>query len=394
MRRDWYAVRGARCAVVAAMIFAAPAAAQDTTRVPRPFVEGGQYDRPYLTRLLGRTAIGGYAEAHARWQRADGATEEAGFAAKRWNIFTATQVSDFVRIAAELEFEDGAQEILLEFAAIDVGIHPSLTVRAGMLLSPLGKFNLSHDSPRNEFTDRPLVSTELLGTALSEPGLGVLGLFPLGGGGRLTYELYAVNGFHAGLIDDSPEGTRVALGRRNFEDNNNSPAFVGRLAWSPRVGFEVGVSGHHGAYNVYRADGEDVDERRDLSILVVDGEAAVAGVKLAGEAATVRLDVPGGLAGIYASRQRGAYLQAVRPFGQGWVATMPASHFALAARLDLVDFDADIPGDSERRVSLGLNFRPTQDTALKLNYVRGTARDRFNNPSELAGLLFSVATYF
>ncbi len=155
---------------------------QQDTIVGRPFVRGGVYDRPYLTRLLGRTAIGGYAEMHARWQRADGVTEERGFELKRWNIFTATDVSDFVRISAELEFEDGGEEVRIEFAAIDLRVAPSLTIRGGMLLSPIGRFNLAHDSPLNEFTDRPLVSTGLLGVALSEPGLGALGVFPVGAG--------------------------------------------------------------------------------------------------------------------------------------------------------------------------------------------------------------------
>ena len=65
----------------------------------------------------------------------------------------------------------------LEYAAIDIRLHPAVTLRAGMLLSPLGRFNLAHDSPLNEFTDRPLVSTEMLGVALSEPGLGAFGQF-------------------------------------------------------------------------------------------------------------------------------------------------------------------------------------------------------------------------
>lgn len=383
-------------ALAALLSFSAlPLAAQDTTRTEaRPFVEGGVYDKPYLGRLMGRTAIGGYAEAHARWERVDGVTDEAGFVAKRWNIFTATQVSDIVRIGAELEFEDGGQEIRLEYAAIDVGIHPSLTLRAGMLLTPLGRFNLAHDSPRNEFTDRPLVSTELLGVALSEPGLGILGLFGLGGGARVTYELYATNGFSDGLINDSPDGTRIARGRHNFEDNNASPAFAGRVAWSPRVGFELGLSGHYGAYNVYNDEGIAVDRRRDLSIWVIDAEATALGLDLVGEAATASIDVPPDLTGIYASRQRGLYVQATRPFLRGWVRTMPGSFFAVAVRLDLVDLDSRIAGDMTRQVSLGVNFRPTQDTALKLDYVRARARDRFNNPSDRARLLFSIATYF
>ena len=122
---------------------AGSAQVQDTLP-ERPFVRGGVYDRPYLTTLLGRTAIGGYAEMHARWERVDGLTEERGFELKRWNLFTATEVSDFIRISAEIEFEDGGQEIKVEFAAIDFRIAPSFTVRGGMLLSPIGRFNLAY----------------------------------------------------------------------------------------------------------------------------------------------------------------------------------------------------------------------------------------------------------
>src|SRR5688572_5471764 len=53
--------------------------AADTGR--RPFVRGGIYDKPFQTRLLGRTAVGGYAEAHARYERVEGLQDEAGFEA-------------------------------------------------------------------------------------------------------------------------------------------------------------------------------------------------------------------------------------------------------------------------------------------------------------------------
>ena len=192
------ALVGLVCASMLAHV--TPALAQrDTTvkdTVERPFVRGGVYDKPYLARLGGRTTIGGYAEAHARWERVDGKRDEAGFEAKRFNLFTNARVSDFVRIGAELEFEDGGSEIKLEYAAIDLRIHPALTLRGGMLLSPLGKFNLAHDSPLNEFTDRPLVSTELLGVALSEAGFGAFGQVGFARTGRFTYEVYATNGFH------------------------------------------------------------------------------------------------------------------------------------------------------------------------------------------------------
>jgi hypothetical protein len=374
---------------------ATPLSAQvrDTTG-GRPFVEGGVFDKPYLARLLGRTAVGGYAEAHARWQRADGAREDAGFQLKRMNLFTATQVSDFVRIGTELEVEEGGEEIKLEYAAIDVVIHPAVGLRGGMLLSPLGRFNLSHDSPLNEFTDRPLVSTELLGEAQSEPGLGALGQFGVGGSSRLTYEIDLVNGFHEGVITDSPEGTRLAAGRGNFEDNNATPSLVGRLAWSPALALELGLSGHHGAYNRYVIEGVEVEARRDVTALVVDIEASMAGFQLTGEAAQVEVDLAPQLQHVFAARQRGAYLELSRDIAIGVVSSMPESYFTAKARFDVVDFDTDARGDAIRQVSLGVNFRPTRDTALKLDYVRGRTRDALNLASDHAFLLFSMATYF
>src|SRR5688572_32918596 len=87
-----------------------PAQQRDTLAdTTRPFVRGGVYDKPFQTRLFGRTAIGGYAEAHARWQEVEGLKDDAGFEAKRFNLFTHTRVSDFVRIGAELEFEEGGR---------------------------------------------------------------------------------------------------------------------------------------------------------------------------------------------------------------------------------------------------------------------------------------------
>ena len=362
--------------------------------IVRPFVRGGTFDKPYLANLMGRTAIGGYAEAHARWEQVDGLTDEATFEAKRFNLFASSRVSDFVRIAAELEFEDGAREIVLEYAAIDLMIHPSFTIRAGMILSPLGRFNLAHDSPKNEFTDRPLVSTDLLGATLSEPGFGALGVIPLGANGRMTFESYLTNGFSDGLITDSEAGTRIAFGRRNLEDNNGSPAIVGRVAFSRGLDHEIGFSTHVGAYNVFDIEGTPVDRRRNLTIKAIDAESQLAGVRLSGEAALASIDIPPGLGGIYANRQNGFYVEGVRPFGRGWLRTMPRSELAAKIRWDYVDYDARRRGQTTAQWTAGLNFRPTGESVLKVDYVRGRGRDEFNNLERHAFVLVSMATYF
>ena len=388
----------AAAAALLAGLAATPAVAQeaDTARAApgRPFVEGGQDDKPHLFELAGRLAVGGYAEGHYRFIRADGITEEQTFVAKRFNVFFNSQISDFVRFGAELEIEEAGEEILLEFMTIDLAVHRALNLRGGMILVPLGRFNLAHDSPRNPFTDRPLVSTELEGVALSEPGFGLFGLFPLAGPARVTYELYAVNGFDEGVLEGDPAGTRIPAGSENFEDNNNSLSVVGRLAWSPRQGIELGASAHSGAYNVYSADGLEVDERRDLTIWVLDAEATIGALELTGEAAFASIDVPSGLGPLFASGQRGLYADAVLPFWNSRITTMPGSFFAAKLRLDYVDFDTDLRGDDGLRVSTGLNFHPTRDTAFKLDLFRARVHDRFNNPADEFGVLFSAATYF
>ena len=362
----------------------------------RPFVRGGAWDKPYLARLAsGRAAVGGYAEAHFRFEREEGITEELTFVPKRFNLFFHAAVSDRFRMASELEFEEGTEEILLELAILDFEVHPALTFRAGMLLTPLGKFNLAHDSPANRMTDRPLVSTQIIPTALSEPGMGFFGAFFPSARSRVTYELYGVNGFDADLIEESPDGTRIAGGRGNIEDNNNRPAFAGRVGFSPLLEGEVGFSWHTGRYNETSKEDLDVDEGRDLTILALDGEYRRGRYEVLGEYAHARLDLPRSLRGtLFAQRQQGFYAQAGVDFLQGIFEALPESFFAGVVRLDWVDFDTELDGDAQTRLTLGANFRPTPDSVFKFNYDYNWLRDRFDVDARSAGIKFSVATYF
>ena len=359
-----------------------------------PFVAGGYDDKPHLKGLFGRIAIGGYLELHALWQREDGATDDAGFLLKRWNLLTSTRVSDHVQVWAEVELEDAGKEVRLELAQIDFLLNRTFNVRGGMLLVPLGRFNLAHDGPRNEFTDRPLLATDLIGTALAMPGLGLFGRIPTGARIRAKYELYGVNGFDAGIIDASSAGTRLTEGGDNVEDNNASASMVGRVAWFAGEVHELGLSAFTGAYNRYRIGGLDVDERRAVRIGAIDARSRFLGLEWNGEAAVVEVEIPPGLVSIYASRQSGFFLESRRVFGQRWIHALPAASFSAALRAEGVDFDRDLAGDSRVQLTGGLHFRPTPETVFKLDYARGRSRDRFNNPFEAAALKFSLTSYF
>lgn len=356
----------------------------------RPFVAGGYDDKPYLAGIFGRIRLGGYVEANGFWAREDGVTSELGIELTRWNLLAATELGSRVRVFSEIEIEEGGEEITLELAQIDVRIVPAANVRGGMLLLPLGRFNLTHDAPRNELPSRPAEAEQLLGVALAQPGLGGFGSFERNAN-RLTWELYTVTGYTDAILTGSPDGTRLPAGRRNPEDANASPAFVSRIEWSRSARMGIGVSGYIGAYNTFKLDGLVVDERRDVAVAVVDLEAPIGWLQISGEAAHVEVEIDPALAGLFATRQQGFYLQAAAPIPDDLTVNM---RWTAAARLDVVDFDRDLPGDSMRSLTLGVNLRPIPETALKLAWVRGETHDRFDNVAKFARVEAGIHTYF
>ncbi len=360
----------------------------------RPLIEGGIYDKPFMFEAFGgRTVVGGYLDMQLRNERGEGVTETS-FVAERFNLFTFAMPHDRIRIAAELEIEEWGEEIKLELAILDFEIHPALTVRTGLLLAPLGYFNLAHDSPANDLVDRPLVATELLGATLTEAGMGVLGhIFPVGDF-RLTYEVYAVNGFSDGVITASDAGTRIPAGRRNLDDINSVPSVVGRLGISPHPNFELGLSAHHGAYNTSNAEDLEVDESRDLTLLALDFTAHWRFLELVAEYAQATIEIPDSLVGLFAEGQEGYYVELRAHFLEGVFDLLPDSTFTGTARFGGVDFDVDVDGDSHRRLTVGLNFRPIPETVFKLDYQRDWIRDRQNIEVPAAAVLFGAATYF
>lgn len=378
------------------LVFLVSGVDADTEAGDRPFVKGGAFDKPHLfSSGSGKAAVGGYAEAHFRYEEEVGVVEERTFVPKRFNLFVHSVISERLRLAAELEFEEGTEEILLELAIMDYEIHPALAFRAGMLLTPLGRFNLAHDSPANKLTDRPLVSTQIIPTSLSEPGMGLYGAFFPTPNARLTYEVYAVNGLSSGIIEESDEGTRIANGSHNVEDNNNSPAFAGRIGISPVPTGEIGFSWHVGQYNKSRLEDLDVDDARNARIFALDWDVSHGRYYLAGEYARASIDLPTGLQGsVFAEAQDGVYAEAVASFGRGLLTHLPGSWFEGVVRYDRVDFDRDLEGDQVVQWALGVNFKPVADAAFKLNYFRKWATDRNNVEAIGAGVLFSLATYF
>jgi hypothetical protein len=322
----------------------------------------------------------------------DGST----FDQHRFVPFIYAEVSDRVHVASEIEFEHGGfvagdkdtdGEIKIEFATVDFTVSEALNLRGGVVLSPLGRLNILHDAPMLDLTERPLVTRHVVPTTLSESGLGVFGVIYPSELLVLDYEAYLVNGFDGAAVGaDGVLNLRSARGSQK-KDNNNSRAFVGRFGVSPRLGTEFGASVHTGDYD---AEGGHI-----LTIAALDVRFAQGPVEVLGEGAFARADFD--TAGVdEKAKSAGFYLEGRIHFLVGAVKALPQSVFTGVVRADYVDRDQNTTGNDMERLSFGVNFRPTEETAFKNDILLDRARDPGTSDwgdTEVA-YRFSVATYF
>ncbi len=376
----------------------------DSTKTP--FQQGGIYDRPYILKLGGNTAVGGYAEMNSNYEQTEGLTEGFSFEQRRFNIFLYSSISEKVKLTSELEFEHGTEEIALETALADILFSTTFNLRAGILLPPIGRFNITHDSPRYNVIDRPLVSTQIIPATLSEVGVGVFGALYATPYDRFSYEIYAVNGLGDGVVLGDAGGVRIPAGKREeafAEDNNGSPALTGRLAYNSRFGGEFGLSFYSGAYNTYSIEGDVIDHKRNVRILAFDFEYRWRRLLARGEAATASIDIPTDHVDndFLAESQRGFYFEGNYTFLRRPLFDMPDAALSFFTRFDYIDlnvgeFDktAQNIGDDVRRITAGVGFRPTSDTTLRISYWRQWSNDFANNLAKAANIQFGLATYF
>jgi hypothetical protein len=297
------------------------------------------------------------------------------------------------------------------------------------LLIPLGKFNLLHDSPLNDLTDRPLVSQFVIPSTMSETGAGIYGTFYPGRTGKLDYEVYWSTGPCGWNSDGSPRiseetGTKDSRQRKCEQsadglDINNGKTVSGRLAYSPILGVEVAGSGYFG--------NASPSSYNPLSIVAVDWTLQRGPLELIGEAAWAYArgnsraipgssfgPAPGTLlfgvntinpAATPPQRMEGFYVQgnyhfmppfltrlSPKRFGEG-------STFTAVVRYDRVNLNMDNKGENSgelEQISFGLNYRPIEDAVFKMSYQYMPKAFNPNTGQRIhdSAFVISAATYF
>src|SRR5688572_2070671 len=136
---------------------------------------GGVYSKPFLARFGRGVHLGGYIDLE--YIGIESSNDDT-FDQHRLVPFLYADISDALKFAAEIEIEHGnGTELGVEFAHVDWWMSDAFNIRAGIILDPLGKFNLVHDAPFQDLTLRPLMDEGVIPVVLREPGIGAFGTF-------------------------------------------------------------------------------------------------------------------------------------------------------------------------------------------------------------------------
>jgi hypothetical protein len=384
----------------------------DAFYIPRQsadFAESGQspslgdiYTKPFLSEYGENTYIGGYIDLE--FFNYSGSSKNKEFDQHRLVPFLYSDVSENVKVAAEVEIEHG-HELEVEFAQMDFLFNENVNLRAGIQLLPLGKLNEVHDSPIQDLTARPLVNRFIIPTTLRDAGLGVWGDITE----NVSYQATVTNGF-SGLADDGTSAITAKNGLRNaaphkdtigdpFENINDSLAYTARVAYKPVLGVETGFSG---LFDTYDESGDN-----HLRILALDATVNGKAIPLMpdnmeflyeGAWADIQRDSFARASGV-AGDMEGHYVQTNVHFAPDFLSdaaedggfVQDGAHFTFVTRYGAVELD----DYTMRRTTLGINFRPNESsTVMKLDYLMNGDHGSESGTNNDNAWALSFASYF
>ncbi|MDQ3224399.1 MAG: porin [Gemmatimonadota bacterium] len=350
-------------------------------------------------------SIGGYGEvlyqnfADSRQDETpSGATDR--FDALRAIVYVGYKFSDKILFNSEIEFEHGSTEdggsVSLEFGYLEYRLSPTLGLRGGLLLSPMGFINEIHEPPAFLGALRPETERQIIPSTWRENGIGVFGA-----GGAISYRAYLINGFDATGFGASG----IRGGRQNgAEAAAENFGVVGRLDYTGKLGFVVGTSAYFGnsgqGAELPSAPGQTVGAQ--TFIWEGHAEYKARGFDLRGLVSVATLDDAAGinelngLAGSASVGERlvGWYLQG----GYDVLSGRGGEHqLTPYVRYEQVNTQSRIPAgftpdpaNDRRFITLGAAWKPLPNVSLKTDYqiMHNKADTGVNGLNVALGYLF------
>jgi hypothetical protein len=326
-----------------------------------------------------RTSIGGYGEVH--YNNRSGPDTPGIVNVARFVLFLSHQFNDRIAFRSELEVEDAkveaghdtAGEVSVEQVYLDYMFSPAATLRAGLLLAPIGIINETHEPTTFHGVERPAFDTDVIPTTWRDIGVGLVGQIP--GASGLGYRMYLLNGLVASEFT-AEQGIREGRQEGQLASFAN-PSLTGRLEYG-RPGLKVGASfWYGGSANQDPALGTgtfdnavalvSADARYDIGPFMFRG--VVANVSIADAEA-----INAAFASQVGSRIAGGYLEGAYNVLSKLA---PASTQQLSAfiRHERYNTQASVPDGvtrddafARRITTFGLTYKPVYNVAFKGDY--------------------------
>lgn len=325
-----------------------------------------------------KTTLGGYGEVHYTNQSGPRTPAEVNLA--RFVVYLAHSFNDRISLRSELEVEDAriesgspAGEVALEQAYLDYRLGDPFTLRAGLVLVPIGILNETHEPPTFNGVDRPDFDHDVIPTTWREIGVGAVGVVPFAN--DLSYRVYLLNGLKS-------EGFSAAEGIREGRQEGQKASFANpsltvRVEYG-RPGLKLGAAfWYGGSANQDSVLGSGTFQN-PVALLAADARYDIGAFRFRGEAATIHLSGAQAINSRYGqavgSRIAGGYLEGafnlLRPLAPATSETLN-----LFIRHERFDTHAAVPAGTPRDdflarriTTFGITYKPVWNVAFKGDY--------------------------
>jgi hypothetical protein len=325
-----------------------------------------------------RTTIGGYGEVH--YTNATGPDTPGQVNVRRFVVFLSHAFSERIAFRSELELEDAkieggeeGGEVALEQLYVDYTLSPAATIRAGLVLPPIGIINEVHEPPTFNGVERPSFDRNVIPSTWRDIGVGLVGTLP--GSSGLNYRVYLLNGLvasgfsaNAGIRGGRQEGKEASFA---------NPSLTGRLEWA-RPGLRLGASFWYGGSAAQDPALGTGTFDNAVALVSADARYDVGPFMFRGVAANVSLAdaeaINAAYGGQVGSRIAGGYLEGAYNLLS---ALAPSSSQRLNAfvRHERYNTQAGVPAGvvrdealARRITTVGLSYKPVYNVVFKGDY--------------------------
>jgi hypothetical protein len=310
---------------------------------------------------------------------------ERSFSLSDLTVFTGVTVRDDLYVAAEIEYEEGGDEIEVDQAFLEYRLRADdpLAVRLGKFYVPFGIERFYQNSPRNALVDRPAPFIQIIPGTFSDTGIGLGGEQRVVDGPELIaeYEIALMNGLGASLFDSARDA------RQNL-DNNSSKALASRIGARYDRWLFLGTSFLHGDSDDDDDDGFTAlgaDLRIDWAPFSFRSEYVYASLERGPDSTNTSgvscASLMPGRCGDF--HRRGWYSEAT--LRRRYDAPRLFRDVEYVLRYDVLDEDDEVRDLFDaRRIATGVVLRPFDRLRLKVQYeITDEDRDELDNNAVL-----------